>query len=163
MVVNIQVVRQTHKQRSEELTSEYERTKYPVYPRRQGRSIYTRRQRYENSTFGWPNISLVRTNFMISKPSWYSAPDTMGHFSKAEFNLTNALLHKSQLFIGSLERSCRDVSETTLSFEKITFWWSYSINKYRAPEDPIYLYLTIWSDVHTYDVIKRRTYTSSYT
>ena len=31
-----------------------------------------------------------------------------------------------------------------------------------APEDPIYLYLTEWADIRTYDVIKSRTYTSSY-
>ena len=34
--------------------------------------------------------------------------------------------------------------------------------KYLAPEDPIYLNLMEWVDVRTYDVIKRRTDTSSY-
>ena len=35
--------------------------------------------------------------------------------------------------------------------------------KHFAPDDPIYLYLAKWADVRKYDVIKRRTDTSSYT
>ena len=47
--------------------------------------------------------------------------------------------------------------------KKSTFLFSYVWKKYLTPEEPIHLYLTLWSDIRTHDVIKRRTYTSSYT
>ena len=34
------------------------------------------RQIYDNSMFEWPKISLVRTNFIISKASWYEGTKT---------------------------------------------------------------------------------------
>ena len=66
-------------------------------------------------------------------------------------------------FIGSLGRSDRAASGISRNFEKIYFCWSYNGKKKSDFEAPIYGYLMWWDIWRKYDVIRSRTYTSSYT
>ena len=52
-----------------------------------------------------------------------------------------------------MERSFQDESNTMLNFWK-KIGWSYRGKKYLGPEDPIYGYLALWSEVQNYDIMK---------
>ena len=86
----------------------------------------------------------------------------MGHFSKTELNLTH-FYTKHQRLLALWKDLAKLNQKQVKSLEKCTFWCSYAGKKYMAPQDPRYIYLIIWSDERVYDVIKCRTYTSSYT
>ena len=67
------------------------------------------------------------------------------HFVKSVTDINNYkyVLHKHQLFIGSMRRYSQAKSETTLEFKKSC--WICGTKNYLGPEGPIYGYLDLWS------------------
>ena len=66
------------------------------------------------------------------------------------------------LFTGSMEIYHWAKYSAMLDFEINNFWWSYRGGNYLVSDEPIYCYLTLCSKVRKCDIIKTRTYTSSY-
>ena len=90
----------------------------------------------------------------------YSTPDTMWHLPQTELILTNFYINPNcslalwKYLIKMNPKLCWGLKE---------IWWSYGGNNYLVPENPIYGYLTLWLESQKHDIIKMRTYTSSYT